>query len=426
MSDVKKYTVADIDAIGDFIFKESNIGDKLVKIQKDRYNASGTETWVKKDKYYWDNNGYDVGNNELYNWLYKSLTPKAVVEIYTDEKEIKENLTQYYGLNSNGDTVYVAMSVEEVRNYAKKHPEEDIVKIEDSNYNYHSLVESLKRFDRKEFDENCNTYELEMLFESVKTTLSAQQKNDLARFVRKAKTAEEVNTYMTGMIAKDNVKESFTEDVDEESFNKLNESLVGIYEDYILRIFEKYHVKVAESYHDRYYPELERMVRTVDCFVVEAIGKGFSEKFLKELRSLESHDIYLDIEKEPVLSNLDPEYEQKKNTRTAFVFYAVIDGKITEAFDEESFNKLKEIAYELDDYIEDKVWVRDFWYDAQFDNTITFSISGDWKHDHARFDYYAKEWLDNKGLDYKIWQHVTDDDGSDSYVADHTIRIYNL
>jgi len=425
------------------------------------------------------------------------------VKKYTVGKEIKENLTQYYGLNSNGDTVYVAMSAEEVRNYAKKHPKEDIVKIEDSNYNYHSLVESLKRFDRKEFDENCNTYELEMLFESVKTTLSAQQKNDLARFVRKAKTAEEVNTYMTGMVAQDRaneslneekvyssrdsinknfdkeiedilsdngiietveygaindvgpktalkiknildnlnynceiikdydtcqviIKESFTEDVDEESFNKLNESLVGIYEDYILRIFEKYHVKVAESYHDRYYPELERMVRTVDCFVVEAIGKDFSEKFLKELRSLESHDIYLDIEKEPVLSNLDPEYEQKKNTRTAFVFYAVIDGKITEAFDEESFNKLKEIAYELDDYIEDKVWVRDFWYDAQFDNTITFSISGDWKHDHARFDYYAKEWLDNKGLDYKIWQHVTDDDGSDSYVADHTIRIYNL
>ena len=60
------------------------------------------------------------------------------------------------------------------------------------------------------------------------------------------------------------------------------------------------------------------------------MGKDFSEKFLKELRALESHDIYLDIENEPVLSNLDPEYEQKKNTRTAFVFYAMIDGRITE------------------------------------------------------------------------------------------------
>lgn len=315
MSDVKKYTVADIDAIGDFIFKESNIGDKIIKKQKDRYNASGTETWVKKDKYYWDNNGYDVGNNKLYNWLYKSLTSAGIVEIYTDGKEMKEDLTQYYGLNSNGDTVYVAMSVEEVRNYAKKHPEEDIVKIEDSNYNYHSLVESLKRFDRKEFDENSNTYELEMLFESVKTTLSAQQKNDLARFVRKAKTAEEINTYMTGMIVQDQTNESFE--------------------------------KVTQK-------------------------------------------------------------------------------ELNEDTDEESFNKLKEIAYELDNYIEDKVWVRDFWYDAQFDNTITFSISGDWKHDHARFDYYASEWLDNKGLDYKISQHITDDSEDDSYEADHTIRIYNL
>jgi predicted secreted protein len=170
-----------------------------------------------------------------------------------------------------------------------------------------NLRECFKDWDRKEFRDNSRSFELEMLYESVKTTLSAQQKNDLARFVRKAKTAEEVNTYMTGMIAKDNVKESFTEDIDEESFNKL-----------------------------------------------------------------------------------------------------------------------KEIAYELDNYIEDKVWVRDFWYDAQFDNTITFSISGDWKHDHLRFNYYASEWLDNRGIDYKISEHITDDSEDDSYDADHTIRIYNL
>lgn len=371
MSDIKKYTVADIDAIGDFIFKESNIGDKLVKIQKDRYNASGTETWVKKDKYYWDNNGYDVGNNELYNWLYKSLTPKAVVEIYTDGKEMKEDLTQYYGLNSNGDTVYVAMSAEEVRNYAKKHPEEDIVKIEDSNYNYHSLVESLKRFDRKEFDENCNTYELEMLFESAKTTLSAQQKNDLARFVRKAKTAEEVNTYMTGMLAQGQMNEAFD-----------------------------------KPPHEFWY------------YTKHGLGPGTIPRDVTVLDVKEDDNwgTYIKLDKVLTTDELN-KYEIKEK---------IPPNELTEEVDEESFNKLKEIAYELYNYIEDKVWIRDFWYDATFDKTITFSISGDWKHDHARFDYYAKEWLDNKGLDYKISQHITDDDGSDSYEADHTIRIYNL
>jgi len=340
-----------------------------------------------------------VATSQMNYWLLKKEFIVKKLNGNNIQKEgMDEALNQYYGINNNGQTVYVAMSEQEVENYAKKHPEEKIIRVEDKwgsikkslreyiepaytgsghkvkdavsdkfnigdrvqfddgdwknrtgtikdifennhgvicakvtfdksfknhpggktmalkslrkldeSFTRKTLRESLKDWDRKEFRDNSRSFELEMLYESVKTTLSAQQKNDLARFIRKAKTAEEVNTYMTGMIAKDNVKESFTEDIDEESFNKL-----------------------------------------------------------------------------------------------------------------------KEIAYELDNYIEDKVWVRDFWYDAQFDNTITFSISGDWKHDHLRFNYYASEWLDNRGIDYKISEHITDDSEDDSYDADHTIRIYNL
>ena len=35
---------------------------------------------------------------------------------------------QYYGINSDGDTVYVAMSKQGVIDYAEKHPDEDIIK----------------------------------------------------------------------------------------------------------------------------------------------------------------------------------------------------------------------------------------------------------------------------------------------------------
>ena len=64
-----------------------------------------------------------------------------------------------------------------------------------------SLTEQLKLWDSKEFRDNSNCYELEMLYESNKTMLSSQQKNELSRFVRKARTAEEINTYMKGMFA---------------------------------------------------------------------------------------------------------------------------------------------------------------------------------------------------------------------------------
>lgn len=130
-------------------------------------------------------------------------------------------MQQYYGINSDGDAVYVAMSKQEVVDYAEKHPDEDIVRVEDKRGNGYSLTsykqsltEDLKKWDKKEFRDNSNCYELEMLYESNKTILSSQQKNELSRFVRKAKTAEEINTYMTGMLAQG------TNEALEEAFDK--------------------------------------------------------------------------------------------------------------------------------------------------------------------------------------------------------------
>lgn len=130
---------------------------------------------------------------------------------------------QYYGIDKEGKSVYVAMSVDEVKNYAKKHPKENIVKIQDSKHReyelnealklHRSLTESFKSWDKKEFDENSNTYELEMLYESNKNFLSSKQKKDLSDFVRKAKTAEEINTYMTGMLAQGSINEDYEEDL---------------------------------------------------------------------------------------------------------------------------------------------------------------------------------------------------------------------
>ena len=131
-------------------------------------------------------------------------------------------MQQYYGINSDGDAIYVAMSKQEVVDYAEKHPDEDIVRVEDKKGNGYSLAsykqsltEDLKKWDKKEFRDNSNCYELEMLYESNKTMLSSQQKNELSRFVRKAKTAEEINTYMTGMLAQ-STNESLTEETAQE------------------------------------------------------------------------------------------------------------------------------------------------------------------------------------------------------------------
>ena len=76
-------------------------------------------------------------------------------------------------------------------------------------HSFKSLREGLQFFDRKEFDENCRCFELEMLYESMKNQLTNQDKKKLSDFIRTAKDADEINTYMAGLLNKeDDLKES--------------------------------------------------------------------------------------------------------------------------------------------------------------------------------------------------------------------------
>lgn len=384
------------------------------------------------------------------------------------QKAVWENKMQYYGINDAGNTVYVAMSEKEVINYAKKHPEEGIIRVEDKfkhGYNLkesYIITESLKKWDKKEFEDNSNSYELEMLYESVKDTLSAQQKNDLVKFVRKARTADEINTYMTGMLVKDQTNESLQESSYFEYGNAVSKAnqAVDIIDfasdknDRDIYLGAKVVVPQQLGYADReaqvedifinkhgvemlrvrYNDSKIENVAAKSCTLIESFNEAF-DKEPHEFWYYTKHGLgpgtipkdvnILDVKED---DNWGTYIKLDKVLTTDELNYYELKEKepLTEDIDEQSFNKLKELAYELDDYIEDKVWVRDFWFDGQFDTTISFEIYGDWKHDHARFDYYASEWLDNKGLKYKMWETITDDDGSDSYGATHTIRLYDI
>lgn len=58
-------------------------------------------------------------------------------------------------------------------------------------------------------------------------------------------------------------------------------------------------------------------------------------------------------------------------------------------------------------------------------DTICIDINwGDWKHDHLRTKWIVEEVLDMMGFSgqYTITDDVTEEDGSDTYSAIHTIR----
>ena len=87
-----------------------------------------------------------------------------------------------------------------------------------------------------------------------------------------------------------------------------------------------------------------------------------------------------------------------------------------------NIKNLDKLAQELSDYVYENGAYYDIYAE---DNEIIACIDwGDWKHDHLWFDHIAREFLEDRG--YKVVdidEEVTEDDGSDTYSAIHTITL---
>jgi len=87
-----------------------------------------------------------------------------------------------------------------------------------------------------------------------------------------------------------------------------------------------------------------------------------------------------------------------------------------------NIKNLDKLAQELSDYVYENGAYYDIY--AEGNEIIACIDWGDWKHDHLWFDHIAREFLEDRG--YKVVDidtTVTEDDGSDTYSAIHTITL---
>lgn len=70
-------------------------------------------------------------------------------------------------------------------------------------------------------------------------------------------------------------------------------------------------------------------------------------------------------------------------------------------------------------FTENRLYVDVF---VDWDNDICYQIDwGDWKHEHLRADWLVKEFLNGLRYRYLISEETTEEDGSDTYSAEHRI-----
>lgn len=68
-----------------------------------------------------------------------------------------------------------------------------------------------------------------------------------------------------------------------------------------------------------------------------------------------------------------------------------------------------------------------FFVDITFDGRLVISIDwGDWKHEHRYADFLVKKFFMDKGLSIGTEVNVTEDNGSDTYSADHYYEIDDI
>lgn len=170
---------ADVNALNEDFWNPSEIFDKFIDFEEDRFSDSDWNKWsdsqrtlavTKVMKAFIDTYG-DKYNSEDY---------KVLLDDFTDNNFHTENRVLRKLIN-NG---YLVL-------------EESIEKPVDESIN---LSESLKQIDNKCFDIYCESYELEQLYESNKTNLTAQQRSELKNVASHARTAEEVYDTLSGMI----------------------------------------------------------------------------------------------------------------------------------------------------------------------------------------------------------------------------------
>lgn len=72
-------------------------------------------------------------------------------------------------------------------------------------------------------------------------------------------------------------------------------------------------------------------------------------------------------------------------------------------------------------FTENRLYVDVF---VDWDNDICYQIDwGDWKHEHLRADWLVKEFLNGLGYRYLISEETTEEDGSDTYSAEHRVML---
>ena len=343
------------------------------------------------------------------------------------EFESEEAAREYFGESMNTkfylNDIHKAWDIEE--DSSVKTLNENL----NNGHNFKTITEGLKYFERKEFNESYNDAGLEALYEGVKNSLDQDDIRKLGNFLKKADNAEEVSTYIKGLLSEDldnkihiTYRKSgyggFTVDGDTIELNSYISKFKDVEGDpnsaYVAIL-----LKSTISHSDYYKAIFDNDLNKLDTIV----NKWLYDEQLSSDPWIDIHRyaMIIDIQNNKEIAHGDTWANTEKITK-GWREYS-IDNVLTEDFDS---NKINILADEIEKFANDNHVNAELYAVSNNDDTvdIAFEISGDWKHDHLAFDHMVDIIVDeHNGTVEDMNEDVIDEDGSDNYTSIHTFTI---
>ena len=230
------------------------------------------------------------------------------------------------------------------------------------------------------------------------------------------KTADQAKQYLKLLDETDNLNEAINNKKEFAIKSKLKDLIVDILDAFIELDYYPFPEKqfLADSWEEL----LEGIKMGVDDVIETADG----------LKEYLQKSVYFNID-HPEIKEDDPMAEDEEDwfNNLTDLLYDLNDlyknESLKEDFSEDNLikgthNTYRELADALEDYLHDKKIYNNV--DIEDDGAFSIYVDwGDWKHEHARLDYYVDDFLRDEELTCDSEEEVTEDDGQDTYSSIH-------
>lgn len=288
------------------------------------------------------------------------------------------------------------------------------------------LVEALNKLDR----DTDNAFELRNLYEA--TNMSAQDKNELRKLINTSNDPDVIARYLAAKYNGNNKQR--TNATQPQNEDLMDEHWTDPYDEFesIIDKHGMFNVDAIMAEAEVLYNQHRGDPDWEEAYARWLANNGDDEeqvtvsKVLYVIKDKHGNQLSSPNEDDQELWDRVSARDPDGRKGLIVVAYTGTDESLTESasyeLTREELNQLQNEFYQ-EVLKKDNHFASSEYWDNDDDTIIVEVIWGDWKHEHAYLDWLARQFFNKRGYKVNVYSHITEEDGSDCYSANHYFEL---